>query len=122
MKKLVAAAACAACFSTAALAENPTSGVLPYGMGLTLGTDTFYAVDAGTLTAEPSVTVDWMNAYADIKPTVDVDGLEVTNVEIQVGYNTELRGIALNPYVKMNTDGDGEYQDTVIGVSTSMKF
>lgn len=122
MKKLAVAAVCAACFSTAALAENPTSGVLPYGMGLTLGNDISYAVDAETITAEPSATVDWMGAYAGVTPTLDVDEFELTNVEIEVGYSTSLIGVDVNPYVKMNTDGDGEYQDTVIGFSTSVKF
>lgn len=122
MKKLLAAAACAACFSTAAVAQGETSGVLPYGMGLTLGNDLSYSVETEALVAEPNITVDWMNLYAGVTPTVDVDEFEVNAFEVEAGYATDIRGISINPYVKMTTDGDGEYQDTVVGFSSSVKF
>jgi hypothetical protein len=51
-----------------------------------------------------------------------VDEFELSNIELEAGYNLELFDVGINPYVKMSADGDGEYQDTVVGFSTSVKF
>ena len=128
MKNLMIAAVCAACISSPALAEGEVvpvvaeTGLLPYGIGLTVESDIFYALDAETFTSEPSVTIDWMNMYVGLKPTIDVSEFEIENIELQVGLNTDLFGVTLNPYTKVNMDDSGGYQDAVIGVKKSMKF
>jgi len=91
-------------------------------MGLTIGNDISYAIDAGTITAEPSATIDWNSIYVGVTPTMLVDEFELSNIELEAGYNLELFDVGINPYVKMSADGDGEYQDTVVGFSTSVKF
>jgi len=125
MKKLLAAVAVTAFLASPALADGeaaPEGGLLPYGLGLTLSNDVAYAIDAGTITAEPSATVDWNNIYVGVTPTVLVDEFELTGVEVEAGYNLELFNVGVTPYVKMTTDGDAAYQDTFVGFTTSVKF
>jgi hypothetical protein len=125
MKKLLAAVAVTAFVATPALADGeaaPEGGLLPYGLGLTLSNDVAYAIDAGTITAEPSATIDWNSIYVGVTPTMLVDEVELTSVEIEAGYNLELFNVGVTPYVKMTTDGDAEYQDTFVGFTTSVKF
>jgi len=125
MKKLLAAVAVTAFVASPALADGeaaPEGGLLPYGLGLTLSNDVSYAIDAGTITAEPSATIDWNSIYVGVTPTVLVDEVELAGVELEAGYNLELFNVGVTPYVKMTTDGDGEYQDTFVGFTTSVKF
>lgn len=125
MKKLLAAVAVTAFVATPALADGeaaPEGGLLPYGLGLTLSNDVAYAIDAGTITAEPSATIDWNSIYVGVTPTMLVDEVELTSVEIEAGYNLELFNVGVTPYVKITTDGDAAYQDTFVGFTTSVKF
>jgi hypothetical protein len=125
MKKLLAAVAVTAFVATPALADGeaaPEGGLLPYGMGLTISNDISYAIDAGTITAEPSATIDWNSIYVGVTPTMLVDEVELTSVELEAGYNLELFNVGVTPYVKMTTDGDAAYQDTFVGFTTSVKF
>jgi hypothetical protein len=125
MKKLLAAVAVTAFVATPALADGeaaPKGGLLPYGMGLTISNDISYAIDAGTITAEPSATIDWNSIYVGVTPTMLVDEVELTSVELEAGYNLELFNVGVTPYVKMTTDGDAAYQDTFVGFTTSVKF
>jgi len=125
MKKLLAAVAVTAFLASPALADGeaaPEGGLLPYGMGLTIGNDISYAIDAGTITAEPSATIDWNSIYVGVTPTMLVDEVELTSVELEAGYNLELFNVGVTPYVKMTTDGDAAYQDTFVGFTTSVKF
>lgn len=125
MKKVLAAVAVTASVATPALADGeaaPQGGLLPYGIGLTIENDISYAIDAGTITAEPSATIDWNSIYVGMTPTVVVDEFELSNIEIEAGYNMELFNVGINPYITISADGEGEYQDTVVGFSTSVKF
>ncbi len=125
MKKLLAAVAVTAFLASPALADGeaaPEGGLLPYGMGLTISNDISYAIDAGTITAEPSATIDWNSIYVGVTPTMLVDEVELTSVELEAGYNLELFNVGVTPYVKMTTDGDAAYQDTFVGFTTSVKF
>ena len=125
MKKLLAAVAVTAFLASPALADGeaaPEGGLLPYGLGLTLSNDVSYAIDAGTITAESSATVDWNSIYVGVTPTMLVDDFKLTGVELEAGYNLELFNVDVTPYVKMTTDGDAAYQDTFVGFTTSVKF
>jgi len=129
MKKLLLAVAVTALFvATPALADDnaaPKGGLLPYGLGLTITNDVAYAIDAETITSESQAVVDWRNVYVGVMPTVVVNASNVvslSDVEYEAGYNADIFGTKITPYVTVNTDGDGEYQDTNLGFRTSVKF
>jgi hypothetical protein len=123
MKKVLTVAALAVLISTPVFAEQAASvSLLPHGLGLELNNDFYYEIEAARAMSEPTVVVEFNNAYVEISPTINVSEFEMDSLETRVGYNFEFQNLRVSPYVRSDFTNKLGYDETSLGFTTSMRF
>ena len=121
MKNVLTVAAIAVLISTPVFADEAVS-LLPFGLGVELSNDIYYELDADQAMSEPSVVVEYNDAYVKIAPTINLSEFNFDSLETTVGYKFEVMNFNVTPYAQVNFDSEFGYDDTRVGFTTSMRF